>query len=71
MDISVSDRILFGDTKNVLASNMVSEGTPQPLVPSTRLYILVPNMTPMTAPVSSSIIGPPLDPAVGNGENKR
>lgn len=50
-------------------SKMASEGTPHPLTPSTLLSILLPSIIPTTAPVCSSMMGPPLEPAVGGGLN--
>ena len=55
-----------------LTSITVSEGTPQPLIPSILvLSMRAPRTMPTTAPVSSSTIGPPLDPGEGMGSNKR
>lgn len=48
-------------------SKIASEGTPHPRTPSTRFDIIVPKIMPTTAPLSSSTIGPPLDPGVGGG----
>jgi len=54
-----------------VTSKIVSEGTPQPFTPSILLSNLVPSITPTTAPLSSSTIGPPLDPGVGSGVKNR
>lgn len=59
------------ERRRVLTSYIISDGTPQPLTPSTRLCIRVPSTTPTTAPDSSSTMGPPLDPGVGSGSNNR